>query len=216
MDQRETSLSFEFLVTLGVRLVIASNTRSGSVEIPLAEAAKAVFEGTIETAAELESGLAGLIPTDTEFRTAFETAKVSNARLARYYLRSLEMSAKDESEPWFIPQDDQQVINLEHVLPRRPEDNWPGFNDDDLRQHTTRLGNLALLRASDNSDFKSLPFEEKKQTYAASPYVLTSQIGDVDQWTPEAIADRQRQLASLALKTWPARRTIPARRRRTP
>jgi hypothetical protein len=40
--------------------------------------------------------------------------------------------------------------------------------------------------------------------------------GGVDEWTPDAITDRQKQLASLALKTWPERRTTPVRRRRTP
>jgi hypothetical protein len=205
MDKKETSKVFKYLISLGVRLIIASNTRSGSVEKPLAFAAKDVFEGTIETANALQEALSALMPTDQEFRTAFETAKVSNARIARYYLRSLEMSAKGESEPWFVPHDDQQVINLEHVLPRRPEDNWPSFAEDDVHQYANRLGNLALLRASDNSGFKSEAFAFKRQTYAASPYVLTSQIGEVDDWTLEAIAGRQNQLASIAVNTWPAK-----------
>ena len=42
--------------------------------------------------------------------------------LARYYLRSLETAAKNEAEPWFIPTDDGTVINLEHVLPKQPEE----------------------------------------------------------------------------------------------
>jgi hypothetical protein len=184
---------------------IAANTRSGSVEIPLVLVAKEVFEGTIDTADELQTNLSALTPTDAEFQTAFETAKVSNARLARYYLRSLEMSAKHETEPWFVLHNDQLVINLEHVLPRRPDGNWPGFSEENVRQYTTRLGNLALLRASNNSNLKSQGFAAKQQTYSGSPYVLTSQIGDVEDWTPEAIAHRQKQLASLAVKTWPAK-----------
>jgi hypothetical protein len=205
MDKNEASVCFQFLISLGVRLQVASSTRSGSVEEPLADAAKEVFEGDIDTLAKLRRALAQITPSDRDFREAFELARVSNARLARYYLRSLEMAAKDEAAPWFIPQDDKSIINLEHVLPKKPESNWPTFSDEDAKRYVTRLGNLALLRASDNSDLKSDAFEDKRRIYAASPYVLTAQLADVDSWVPAAIDQRQKQLAQLAVKTWPAK-----------
>jgi Protein of unknown function DUF262/Protein of unknown function (DUF1524) len=201
----QAAAAFEFLVTLGVRLIVASSTRSGSVELPLADAARAVYEGTVTTAKELAHQLAGLIPSDGDFETAVETMRVSNAKLARYYLRSLEMTAIDEPEPWFIPQDDKAIINLEHVLPRKLEGNWPGFSDEDVKRLTNRLGNLALLRATDNSGLKSDAFSDKKSAYAASPYVLTTMVADEAAWTAEAIARRQKRLAGLAVKTWPAK-----------
>jgi Protein of unknown function DUF262/Protein of unknown function (DUF1524) len=203
MDPKQTAASYNFLIALGVRLITAASTRSGSVEIPVAEAAKDVFEGTIGTAAKLRDELAALTPTDGEFRSAFRVLRVSNAKFARYYLRSLEMTAKNESEPWFVPQDDKQVINLEHVLPRKPETNWPEFDEDEVRELTTRLGNLALMRTSENSQLKSQAFADKKIVYAASPYLLTSQIAEVQGWTAETIDERQRTLAELALETWP-------------
>jgi len=203
MDPQETSAAFQALVSLGVRLMIASSTRSGSVEVPLAEAAQEIFDDKITTASGLLTRLGDLIPTDGQFRAAFESARVSNAKLGRYYLRSLEMAAKNQQEPWFIPQDDGSIINLEHVLPRKPEGNWPGFNEDDHKLKATRLGNLALLRASDNSTLKSESFAAKKTTYSTSPYVLTNQIADLSEWTPEAIDERQRGLAMLAVKAWP-------------
>jgi hypothetical protein len=203
MAQREASGAFQFLVSLGVRLLVAATTRSGSVEVPLAETAHAVSDAKIETAADLRAALAAITPTDQEFREAFETARVSNARLARYYLRSMEMTAKNEPEPWFMPTDDRSVINLEHVLPKKPEGNWPQFTEDDVEFYCTRLGNLALMRATENSDIRSAPFADKKQLFAASPYLLTSQIAGLDDWTPASIGDRQRQLAAIAVSTWP-------------
>jgi hypothetical protein len=203
MDEQETAKAFQFLVSLGVRLMIASSTRSGSVEVPLADAAKAVFAEEITTTNDLISSLGDLAPSDGQFKAAFETARVSNAKLARYYLRSLELAVKKEPEPWFIPQEDGNVINLEHVLPKKPEGNWPGFTDDDHKLRATRLGNQALMRASDNSDKKSGGFDEKKAVYAASPYVLTSQIAELDEWDPGAIDNRQAKLAGLAVEAWP-------------
>ena len=206
LDPKQAARAYEFLIALGVRLMIASTTRSGGVEVPLANTAHSVFNGTVMTADAIAKSLDAIIPIDQEFVSAFETARVSNARLARYYLRSLEMTAKNEGEPWFIPQDDRQTINLEHVLPRKPDNNWPSFTDDDVRLLATRLGNLSLLRASDNSNLKSSAFDKKKAIYGASPYVLTSQISTVDDWTAASIEERQKRLAELAVKTWPIAR----------
>ncbi len=204
MSAKEAAKTFSFLISLGVRLIVASSTRSESVEEPLTRAAKAVFEGATESAIDVKKLLAGVTPTDAVFQTAFESAKVSNTKLARYYLRSLEAHVRNDSEPWFVPQDDKAIINLEHILPRKPEGNWPHWSDEEVQQYATRLGNLALLTASANSDLKSQPFAAKAEIYSSSPYLLTKQIADVDNWTPEAINERQKGLAALATKTWPA------------
>jgi hypothetical protein len=204
MEPKEGAPALRFLISLGVRLMIASSTRTSTVELPLAEASKAVFDGDIATAADLRARLAGITPGDQEFREAFATARVSNARLARYYLRSMEMSAKGEPEPWFVLHEDREIINLEHVLPRKPEDNWPDFNEEDVRRLATRLGNQALMRHGDNSEARSAAFSLKKPLYAASPYLLTKMLAEVEDWTEGNINKRQEKLAELAIKTWPA------------
>lgn len=203
MDAREASESFSFLVSLGVRLLIATTIRSGSVETPLSLAARAVFDGEVTTTDELKDHLKGLTPRDGQFQEAFERARVSSAKLGRYYLRSLEMAAKTEPEPWFIPQEDRLIINLEHVLPQVPEDNWPHITDEDVAQYAKRLGNLVLMRASDNSHLKSAGFDEKRLIYARSPYLLTSQVAELDTWDVQAIIERQKALAELAVTAWP-------------
>lgn len=164
MSQKETVASFQFLLSLGVRLLIAATTRSGSIEESLAETANDVYRKRIGTSTELSERLASITPTDSTFRDAFEGARVSNSRFARYYLRSLELTAKGESEPWYLPTDDGAIINLEHVLPKKPADNWPNFTDDDVRAYSSRLGNLVLMKASENSAARSDPFVAKKPT----------------------------------------------------
>ena len=202
-DGNEASDALSFLLSLGVRLLIASSTRSGAVEIPLANAAHSIWQGSILTVADLKAALSQITPSDEQFRSAFETARASKATLARYYLRSLETAANSEPEPWFMPTDDGTVINLEHVLPKKPEGNWPQFNDDEVRLYASRLGNLALMRASDNNSVRSAAYEEKKALYAQSPYILTSEIANSQQWTFQEIAKRQMHMAQLALEAWP-------------
>lgn len=200
---KEANEAFTLFITLGVRLLIASSTRSGSVEEPIATAASKVLSGKITTAAALKKQLSNVIPVNEQFRQAFEVATVSKATLARYYLRSLEMAAKKEATPWFIPNDDKQAINLEHVLPERPEGNWPQFDEETARIYVKRIGNLALLLAKGNSDLRSADFLTKQAVYKESPYELTRQISGVPDWTPARISERQKGLAGLALRAWP-------------
>ncbi len=118
----EAAKTLKFLASLGVRLLTASSTRSASVETPLAETARKVYAGEVTAAADVKRELSAVTPSDSAFSDAMKSAKVSNARLARYFLRSLELANSDDSEPYFIPNDDE-VINLEHVLPKRPDGN---------------------------------------------------------------------------------------------
>jgi Protein of unknown function DUF262/Protein of unknown function (DUF1524) len=202
-SEKETAAAFQTFISWSVRLVIASSTRSGAVEEPLSAAAEAVFSRIVKDTKMLKERLRPVIPNDEQFKPAFEFATVSKASLARYYLRSLERTAKNEPAPWFVPNDDQQVINLEHVLPIHREGHWPQFDEEASRAYVKRLGNMALLLAKSNSDLQSLDFEAKKASYSEAPYELTRQISDVVEWAPSSISERQKGLAALALKTWP-------------
>jgi uncharacterized protein with ParB-like and HNH nuclease domain len=203
LSPSEAAKALRLLASAGVRLLIASSTRSASVEMPLAETARKVFTEEVTTAAGIREQLASIIPGDSAFSEAMRVVKVANARLSRYLLRSLELAASNEGEPYFIPNDDGEVINLEHVLPKRPDGNWADWSDDDRRKYVSRLGNQALMRASDNSHIKSSDFSEKRPSLAQSPYSLTSQIAGEEDWLPAQIEARQARLADLAPKAWP-------------
>ena len=203
LSDREVAAAFQFAVALGVRLLVTISTRGGSVEEPLAEAAKGVYKGDLKSTHDLKKKLNGVTPSDEEFRAAFEIARVSKGELARYYLRSLERAANDEPEPWFMPVEDRSIITLEHVLPKSPEDRWPQFSDDEAAVYVNRLGNLALLRASDNSGVGNAGFADKRPLYQESPYRLTKMIADAADWTPAEVVARQKRLAELATAAWP-------------
>ena len=203
MSGKDIEGAFRYYVSLCVRLMLASSTRTGSIEEGLAAAAHKNYEGQITNVTELKSDLIGITPTNEKFKNAFETATVSVGKLARYYLRSLEMAAKNEGEPWHIPNDDRSAINLEHVLPEKTEGNWPQFSSEEVKIYYRRIGNLVLLRASDNSTLKSAGFAEKKSTFKNSPYELTRHISSLDNWRVEDIIARQRLLAEIAVRAWP-------------
>lgn len=203
MKPREAADTFNFLVSLGVRLLVASSTRSGSVELPLAETARRVYAGELQSAASVRTALDPITPTDGRFRAAMTDTRVSSARLARYYLRCLETAARGEDQAWFLPVNDHSVVNLEHVLPKKQEGNWPAYDDESARSYCTRLGNLALMSVEDNYAGKSDAFTVKKPLLSKSAYLLTSMIGDAEDWLPADIDARQARLADLALSAWP-------------
>jgi hypothetical protein len=202
-SKKEAAEAFRMFISWSVRFIITSKTSRTSIDEILADAAHLVFIGDIATAQALKKKVSDIIPSDPEFRSAFEIASVSKSFLARYYLRSLEMAAKGESTPWFIPNDDQQVINLEHILPEEPGDNWPDFSDEDVRTFSRRIGNLALMLAKTNSDLKSSKFEVKKAAYKDSPYELTRMIAQQRRWTTDEVVSRQKTLSAYALEAWP-------------
>jgi len=200
---KEALKAFSMFVSLGVRLLIAGSTRTGSVEETLAAAANKIYLGAISTAAQLKNEISGIIPTDVQFREAFETATVSKAFLARYYLRTLENVVQAQEDPHFIVKSDEEEITLEHILPEKPEKNWPQFTSEEHASYWKRIGNMILLRYKINSDLKSEPFQVKVPEYKKCSYKLTEQVTTLQDWTIETIRKRQVGLAKSALKAWP-------------
>ena len=203
MPKQELPLCFNKLIAIGVRLIVASRTTTQSVLESLSEAAFKVWNKEITSSTGLVAFLLPIIPNDDRFRSAFEVATVSKAKFARYYLRSIEQVAKDEKEPWFIPNENSDKINLEHILPLSPQNNWPSFTEDQVDTYAKRIGNMALVQATTNSKIGNESFEEKKLILAQSPYETTSMISGYSSWDTESISARQKKLADLSLKAWP-------------
>lgn len=202
-DPSEAADAYNQLISWGVRLLIAGSTRSGSVEETLAKWANDVYTGSVEAAARLRAQATKVVPNDSQFREGFRLARSSKASLARYYLRSMEQAAKEVPDPFYRVNDDQQIINLEHVMPIRPEENWPHVDAELIRTYCRRLGNLTLLQARDNSDMRSASFREKRVVYENTPYLITQMIAVESEWGPNEIDERQKRLAEWAIKAWP-------------
>lgn len=194
--------SFHMFLNWSMRILIVGGLRSGRVEEACAIAAHGIATGNIKTPDELKSAMLKVIPDDSAFRETFATKRVSQAAFARYFLRALELKRKSDPEPEWIPNDDM-VINLEHVLPGSSDELWDNFDPELAAAYHKRIGNLALLQASKNSDIGNTDFISKKRVYEGSTFLLTKEIADKNTWGPVEIDERQNKLAELAVKTWP-------------
>ncbi len=198
----EAEKAFQAMVSWTVRFLIAGGGGGGVMDRSYGVRAREVTQGTIKTAKQLSEGMAQVVPSDTLFEKAFAAASVRKTNLARYYLRSLELHAKGEKNPQFVPSDDTTAVNLEHILPVNPSSDW-GIPQEIVDVYHKRLGNMALLSAKQNVAIGNGTFEQKKDVLAASPFVLTSDCALMADWGPEAIDERQANLAKMALKVWP-------------
>src|SRR5688572_26750959 len=101
-----------------------------------------------------------------------------------------------------VPNPNEEEVNLEHVLPLKPEKGWPEFDDETARAYQRRVGNMVLLQQKLNASLKSAPFSKKRPILASSQFSLTADVGKAAKWDPAAIEARQRKLAQLAVKAW--------------
>jgi hypothetical protein len=198
---KEAERAFRLFVSWSVRFLIAGGGRGGTLEEAYASAAQKVASGHIKNTTQLITEFQSVVPTDPEFETAFAVARVSKNYMARYYLRALELKQKGDAAPEWVPNETEE-INLEHVLPENPEDNWPEVDADTAAALHTRIGNMVLLQAKMNSTIGNSPFEEKKKVFEKSSYILTAQVGRSASWGKDEIDARQKKLAALAVKTW--------------
>lgn len=128
------------------------------------------------------------------------------ARRRNYFILRLDSFLSDGAASY-----DYRVLTIEHVLPQtvgeRSEwlQHWP---DEELRQEWVhRIGNLVPLTQRRNSMASNFDFERKKNAYFAgksgvSSFILTTQVLNTYEWTPEIVNDRQQQLISVCSSNW--------------
>jgi hypothetical protein len=148
---------------------------------------------------------------DDKFEEYFRDFSVNNAKLGYYTVFYLEKDKLNGTEPC-VHGDSQ---HLEHIMPKKPtEAGWPeayrfkSDSPDDYGDWIWKIGNLMPLPATVNKTIQNKPFNEKMHMSAGylstsliTPRELTAYLEN-GEWTNKSIADRQADLAKLAVKVW--------------
>lgn len=204
-DVAEVRKALPMLVCWTVRFMITGKLGSGPLELGYSDRAKDVSTGNIKTSRQLYDASKGFLVTDAEFEQAFATARVSQHYLARFYLRVLEKHNGANGDGELIVNPNEDAVNLEHIMPQTRDPHWT--NSITIGEHAAflkRLGNLALLDKALNGQSGNLPFADKIPAFKGSKIALTNQIATHQTWTTAEIDARQKALAKLAVKAWPA------------
>ena len=105
---------------------------------------------------------------------------------------------------------DYDAVTVEHVLPQKPSNGskWLEWFPDltEREQLVHKIGNLALLTRKKNSAASNYEFTKKKEAYFSkggiSPFVLTTQVLQHQDWTPSVIQSRQNELLQKLELHW--------------
>ena len=101
-------------------------------------------------------------------------------------------------------------ITVEHVLPQEPAkgSQWlTWFPRRPMRDKWVhKIGNLVLLARKMNSAASNCDFKKKKEKYfnekKASPFAITSQVLNHQEWSSQIIKDRHENLVELLAQHW--------------
>ena len=191
------------IAVLSFRYNVICGRQSKEQEGIYNQIAQAVSSSKIKTINEALSKLRPIYPEDEEFQTTFEekilrTTSHRNNKIVRFILFQLE---KHLSGKGFEIESSQ--YSIEHVLPESPSDDWCQFNEQQQEMFTYRLGNMTILKTSDNRDLGNSSYDEKRITYQKSDFAITQKLADdYDQWTVEKIRAHQRWMAKQATSIW--------------
>lgn len=199
-DPIEAEKAFRLFVSWSVRFLIYGG-RGGMLDHQYSLRAQDVGKKQITKARELREAMDKHVPNDAEFEEAFATARVSRPHLARYYLRALEKTRTADPNPEYVANEDVTDVSLEHILPLELSSEW-SIDPDTTSAAQKLLGNMVLLKATQNRDLGNKGFDKKKAVFGASGYYTTRDVAGYAIWTMDEIRDRQRKLAAIAVKTW--------------
>lgn len=202
-SKSEIQKTLPALVAWSVRGLVAGVMGKGAAEVAFCDAATKIRSGAIKTRDDLGSALSGLIPRDSAFTSSFANYRTTNNGLARYLLLAIERHLEGSSQPEFVPNEDGDEINLEHILPRKAKkDEWPNFSPDEVGFHSIRLGNMTLIKERKNNALGNKSFAIKQPVLAASKLALNSEFAAKQTWVKADIDSRQGMLSQLAPLVW--------------
>lgn len=201
-ENREFEKALKLIVSWSVRNLITGTIGAGTLEKEFSNQARLINEGKVKNASKLRKSIENIIPTDEQFKRAFEIASISKNYIARYYLAEIEKAYRKTSE--LGPIKNPEKVNLEHILPVNPSnlDNWPGFNEEIHKTYYKRIGNLTLLDKKMNSEEDNSNFKVKIEVYKNSEVFITKNLKKRKQWTAKEIEKRQKEFAKKSLQIW--------------
>lgn len=144
----------------------------------------------------------------------FKSFSVKNMKQGFYAMWKIESFLTEQRG--IRPKNQSAAQHLEHIMPRKPGNNWDGIEkSDDFKPYLNRLGNLMILTRDINQHIKSSSIEYKMSNKSGIDYknsemkVALEFMKNFDEWsnngkwTFRSIESRQAYLAdTYADKVW--------------
>jgi len=189
----------KLISVLSFRYTVVGSLNPNELETLYNTVAIAIVQGKITTPRQVFEQLRSVYVSDEKFLQDFAflsmPTKGQNKKIVRYILCKLEadLSQLEVNEDSF---------SIEHILPESPHDGWKqNFTDLEIEELVYRIGNLTPLEPHLNRQVGNELYGIKGKAYQQSVYQLTQNIL-AEEWTPNTLNRRQRQLAQRAVQIW--------------
>lgn len=203
LDEKGFARICKYLTSFCIRYHAICNEPAKEVENFYNKLAIAIHKREMDISSAKEE-LKTKVPNDEEFENAFAFKTMPTAqsvKKVRYLLIKLEKYINPDSNIELS----NATLTIEHVLPKKGfknDDYWRGQFGDLLEQHTQRLGNLTLLKESQNRSASANNFEQKKEVYCKSKLEIVKKLTKYKDWNPEFLTDYQKFMAKKATQIW--------------
>ena len=118
-----------------------------------------------------------IVPNDTAFREDFTKFRTTKGPLARYMLFAIEQQMRNEKGARLILNTNVEEMNFEHLLPRNPkQSDWPSFTEEEAKFYCYRIGNMTVMKKSENNSIGNKAFTIKKAALGKSTLHLNKEI----------------------------------------
>ncbi|MCT7969491.1 DUF262 domain-containing HNH endonuclease family protein [Laspinema sp. D1] len=191
----------KLIAVVSFRYTIVSSLNPNDLEAIYNKLAIDIQKETIKTPRQVFEQLGALYVLDEKFRQDFSLLEISTKgqkrKLVRYILWKLETQLSGVK----IMEDS---FSIEHILPENPDNSWQAnFTEKQADEMVYRLGNMTVMEPALNREIGNQSYVKKLEKYQQSQYSLTQGI-QAEDWTPDAIANRQQSLGRLAVQVWRA------------
>ena len=146
------------------------------------------------------------LPTKVEVKEAFHTNVLSNKQAgAILYIIALKDIDSEYSDTKTLS---SNSFSVEHMMPKKWEENWSESNFDELskfkrNQKILTIGNLTLITKNLNSKLRNQSWANKKLPLKEySSLKMTRSFLELEKWDEESISERANQLCDKALEIW--------------
>ena len=189
----------KLVTAFSFRYTVVSSLNPSELETFYNKIAIAITKDEIKSPQQVFQILSPVYVPDQKFIQDFSLlaipTKGQKKKLVKYILCKLEADASNIDV-------NEDSFTIEHILPESPADSWRQFfADAQIEEMMYRIGNLTPLEPPFNRAIGNKNYSIKQEQYQQSNYTLPKKI-TAEEWTPDSLALRQRDLALRAAHIW--------------
>lgn len=159
-----------------------------------------IYSWELQTKQNIVNMFTSIYVNDNDFENIFENKSISTKqwkKIIKYILIKIE-NYLSQNEYDF----EETNITIEHILPENYTTEWKDIFWNEIDNYIYKLWNYTLLKESENRWIWNKNYEEKVGIYKNSPYKITSDKINYDEWNSSTLSKRQKELAKLAKTIW--------------